>query len=158
MYCDTADGNATVLNQNQTKKRRLESRQNNDPAFGSNIECVSCLTNTIFSGQKFLHLLKNDMESIFQTELWDEASHSSALFFPLREDIMVNTRNIEQFSVSDGNYFVAGQDGQYAKTVSGKVLHLWRFCTEKRQLYISRSFLFRNIPEFLEVQQRLERL
>ena len=56
---------------------------------------------SICPGQKFLHLLKHDMESIFQTESWDDASHdashSSALFFPLTEDVMVNTRNIEQF-------------------------------------------------------------
>ena len=62
-----------------------------------------------------------DNESrVFQTEDWEQSG--SALFLPITEDVMVNTRHIEQFSVATGNFFVAGCDGQYARTLPGDAL------------------------------------
>ncbi|CAG5117290.1 unnamed protein product [Candidula unifasciata] len=107
-------------------------------------------------GRRFLHLQCMDSETIFHTE--DCNSSGSSMFSPLTEDLMINTRNIEQFSCSRGNFFVSGADGLYSKTISGEVLHLWRFCPQKRKLFISRSFLFKNAQDFHQVRQMLQRL
>lgn len=72
----------------------------------------------IFAERKFLFISKKDCTSVFQTEEWQ--SSGSVLFLPLNEDILVNTQNIEQFSCGqEGNFFVADQNGQYSKTITG---------------------------------------
>ncbi|XP_012943128.1 uncharacterized protein LOC101856049 [Aplysia californica] len=153
MYCGMAD-EPTAQIYPETKKRRI-GLSNETYEYKPNPECMVC-KGSKFMGHNFVHFRKVDNERVYQTEDWEPSG--SALFYPLTEDVMVNSRNIEQFSCSSGNFFVAGQDGLYSRTLSGKVLHLWRFCTEKKKLYISRSFLFRNAQDFWEVQQMLERL
>ncbi|BFY99210.1 hypothetical protein BsWGS_02250 [Bradybaena similaris] len=108
------------------------------------------------TNRHFLQLQCMDCETIFHTEDWN--SSGSTMFSPVTEDLMINTRNIEQFSCSRGNFFVAGVDGVYSKTISGEVLHLWRFCPQKGKLFISRSFLFKNAQDFHQVRQVLQRL
>ncbi|CAL1538637.1 unnamed protein product, partial [Lymnaea stagnalis] len=94
------------------------------------------------SGRNFIHLKHLDDESVFQTEEWQPSG--SALFFPLSEDVIINTRNIEQFSYVQGSFFIANHEGVYSNMLAGQVLHLWRFCPEKKKLFISRSILFKN--------------
>ncbi|GFN94093.1 hypothetical protein PoB_002059900 [Plakobranchus ocellatus] len=74
------------------------------------------------TGQRFLTLLKGNCNSIFHTEEWIPSG--STLFFPLTEDIMFNTRNIEQFTSSHGQFFVADQNGQYSKTLTDTSVNL----------------------------------
>ncbi|RUS83858.1 hypothetical protein EGW08_008399 [Elysia chlorotica] len=108
------------------------------------------------TGRRFLTLYKKNNNSVYHTEEWLPCG--STLFSPLTEDIMVNTQNIEQFSSSSGQYFVSDERGQYSATLTGQVLHLWRFCPTKQKLFISRSFLFQEHQDFLQVQQFLQQL
>ncbi|XP_059176704.1 uncharacterized protein LOC131956272 isoform X2 [Physella acuta] len=108
------------------------------------------------SGKHFIHFPHLDSDSIFHTEDWQPSG--SSLFTPLTEDLMVNTRNIEQFSYMRGQFFVSGVDGTYSKTINGEVLHLWRYCSQRKKLFISRSFLFKNTQDFRHIQEILKRL
>lgn len=136
----------------QKKRRLLESYEScNNMSDGRKNICVNTYNNTNrnnghlqahISGRHFIHLKHLDDESLFQTEEWQPSG--SALFFPLSEDVMINTRNIEQFSYVQGNFFVANHEGLYSNMLAGQVLHLWRFCPERKKLFISRSILFKN--------------
>ncbi|KAK3783347.1 hypothetical protein RRG08_044353 [Elysia crispata] len=108
------------------------------------------------SGRRFLTLYKGNCNSVYHTEEWLPCG--STLFSPLTEDIMVNTQNIEQFSSTHGQFCVSDESGQYSTTLTGQVLHLWRFCPKKQKLFISRSFLFQKYQDFLQVQQVLQQL
>uniref|UniRef100_A0A0B7A6H3 Uncharacterized protein n=1 Tax=Arion vulgaris TaxID=1028688 RepID=A0A0B7A6H3_9EUPU len=144
-----------------TKKRKIEAMYSinnvdNNYKDGHYHNDGSYQSNRTTPGRHFIHLQCMDCETVFHTEDWSPSG--STLFSPLTEDLMINTRNIEQFSCSQGNFFVAGQDGVYSKTISGEVLHLWRFCPQKRKLFISRSFLFKNVQDFNHLRQMLQGL
>jgi hypothetical protein len=66
--------------------------------------------------RQFLTILRSD--NVFQTEDWRSPDH--ALFHPLKEDLLVNVRKIEQISCGDGQFFVADSSGKYSKTCSGE--------------------------------------
>jgi hypothetical protein len=43
----------------------------------------------------------------------------TSLFLPLKGDTFVNLQKYEQITVSDGNYFIADDAGNYSRSVTG---------------------------------------
>ncbi|XP_060082075.1 uncharacterized protein LOC132561367 [Ylistrum balloti] len=99
-------------------------------------------------GRKFLPVRKN--ETTYITESW--RSTGTSLFKPLVQDIFVNLVKYEQFSVSEGSFFVADAYGNYSNSVQGHVLHMWRYDKAKKELFIAQSILF-TCPQDLAVIQ-----
>ncbi|KAK7508352.1 hypothetical protein BaRGS_00000591 [Batillaria attramentaria] len=130
------------------KKRKVSEEEQHDYNDNRPMEEMTVVS------RQFMAIHKSG--SVFQTEEWRSAD--TALFQPVTEDLMVNIRKVDQISCTDGNYFVADCSGKYSRTVQGKVLHLWRFDKTHRKLFISRSFLFTSIPEYLAVQRFLQQI
>ena len=42
------------------------------------------------------------------------------LYTPLNEEVMVNTRNIEQFTFTNGSFFIGDDSSRFNRTVQGK--------------------------------------
>ncbi|KAK7099903.1 hypothetical protein V1264_022939 [Littorina saxatilis] len=117
-----------------SKKRKLSDEMNDN-------DHTPAMEDTIACGRQFLHIPHSD--KVYQTEEWCTAD--SALFHPVTDDLMVNVRSVEQISCADGHYFVADHSGKYSRTVTGKVIHFWRYDKTQRKLYVSRSFLFTGV-------------
>ncbi|UYV64745.1 hypothetical protein LAZ67_3001842 [Cordylochernes scorpioides] len=116
------------------------------------IDCVS-------TGRTFLSIQHNS--HTYHTEEWKP--RGCTMYLPLREDILINTRNIEQISFEVDQFFLADDKGNYvgAKPVHdshGNALHLWRFDPSCRKLYISRSVLFLREMDYRVLQNQLEQL
>ena len=41
------------------------------------------------------------------------------LYTPLKEDVIVNTRNIEQFTFTNGSFFIGDESSRFSRTVQG---------------------------------------
>lgn len=106
------------------------------------------------SGRRFLPIRKGD--AIYCTEEWK--STGTSLFHPVTQDLFVNLVKYEQFSVSEGNFFVADKMGNYTRSVTGKVVHMWRYDKVKRKLFIAQSFLFTCPQDFTVIQAVLHSL
>ena len=57
--------------------------------------------------------------SIFESE--DCRPKGETLYTPLREDVIINTRNIEQFTFANGSFFIGDESSRFRKTVQGKL-------------------------------------
>ena len=42
------------------------------------------------------------------------------LYTPLKEEVIVNTRNIEQFTFTNGSFFIGDESSRFNRTVQGK--------------------------------------
>ncbi|ESP05254.1 hypothetical protein LOTGIDRAFT_227914 [Lottia gigantea] len=131
-----------------SKKRKMNDRESCFTAA-----TVSNNNETIF-GRNFVPVKNSSY--VYHTENWKTSG--TALFTQLTEDLLINVNKLDQISCVEGNYFIADSTGNYSETVLGKVLHLWRYDTDQRQLYISRSLLFTNFQEYLVVQHHLQRI
>lgn len=58
--------------------------------------------------------------SIFESE--DCRPKGETLYTPLREDVIINTRNIEQFTFVNGSFFIGDESSRFRKTVQGKLI------------------------------------
>lgn len=92
----------------------------------------------------------------FQTE--DVKQKSETIYLPLTDDILVNMRSAEQISYGAGVYFVGDLKGSYARSSQGHVVNLWRYSEACQKLFISRSFLFTNVMDFVQLKEILENL
>eukprot|EP00057_Strongylocentrotus_purpuratus_P004365 XP_003728540.1 PREDICTED: uncharacterized protein LOC100889051 isoform X2 [Strongylocentrotus purpuratus] len=92
----------------------------------------------------------------FQTE--DVKQKSETIYLPLTDDILVNMRSAEQISYGAGVYFVGDDKGSYARSSQGHVVNLWRYSEARQKLFISRSFLFTNVMDFVQLKEILENL
>lgn len=92
--------------------------------------------------------------SIFESE--DCRPKGETLYTPLREDVIINTRNIEQFTFVNGSFFIGDESSRFRKTVQGVCLNMWRFDSQAKKLYISRSFVFSNPQEAQGIKRILE--
>ncbi|XP_023231833.1 uncharacterized protein LOC111631759 isoform X1 [Centruroides sculpturatus] len=93
---------------------------------------------------------------VYHTEDWKP--RGCTMYLPLTEDIMINSRNIEQISFETDQFFLADEKGNYMGAKPGNAIHLWRFDPSTRKLYISRSVLFLKEQDYREVQIQLEAL
>lgn len=106
------------------------------------------------SGKTFLHIHHSPF--VYQTEDW--LPKGCTMYLPLSEDVMVNTRNIEQISFESDQFFLADEKGNYVGAKPGNAIHLWRFDTASRKLYISRSILFLKDQEYQDIRNQLDQL
>jgi len=104
------------------------------------------------TGKTFLHIQHSPC--IYQTEDWKPKG--CTMYLPLSEDVMVNTRNIEQISFESDQFFLADEKGNYVGAKPGNAIHLWRFDLATRKLYISRSILFLKEQEYKDIRLQLE--
>ncbi|VDI43506.1 Hypothetical predicted protein [Mytilus galloprovincialis] len=115
----------------QTKKRKFEMTTEN-------------VTSAIMSGRQFVLLPRNN--STYVTTDWKLTGTS--LFLPLKGDTFVNLQKYEQITVADGSYFIADDAGNYSRSVTGKVLHLWKYCMSEKDYFVAESFLFTSPQDF----------
>ncbi|XP_046568953.1 uncharacterized protein LOC124277345 [Haliotis rubra] len=131
------------------KRRRLE-----DYDCQVNDSCDNNSNGMISGNNHFFPIRRSNC--VFHTEEWN--STGTALFKPLFEDLLINSLKHDQISCGEGDFFIADDQGSYSQTVPGRVLHLWKYDKLEKKLYISRSFLFTNLQEYMTVQQFLQRL
>nr|XP_042908897.1 uncharacterized protein LOC107443204 isoform X2 [Parasteatoda tepidariorum] len=93
---------------------------------------------------------------IYHTEDWKPKG--CTMYLPLREDIMINTQNIEQISFENDQFFLADEKGNYVGAKPGNAVHFWRFDGSMRKLYISRSILFLKDQDYQDLQVQLDNL
>ncbi|XP_054714275.1 uncharacterized protein LOC129223919 [Uloborus diversus] len=93
---------------------------------------------------------------VYHTEDWKPKG--CTMYLPLREDIMINTQNIEQISFETDQFFLADEKGNYVGAKPGNAIHLWRFDPSTKKLYISRSVLFLKEQDYQDVQFQLDNL
>uniref|UniRef100_T1IMT6 Uncharacterized protein n=1 Tax=Strigamia maritima TaxID=126957 RepID=T1IMT6_STRMM len=87
----------------------------NNNEHNRNVNVVSG-THLRSSGSKtFLHIQHSSF--VFQTEDWKPKG--CTMYLPLTEDVMVNTRNIEQVSFENDQFFLADEKGNYVGAKPG---------------------------------------
>lgn len=104
------------------------------------------------SRKKFLHIGANGL--VYESE--DFLPKGETLYKPLQEDVIVNTRNIEQFTFTNGSFFIGDESSRFNRTVQGISLNMWRFDNQAKKLYISRSFVFTRVQEVQNIKRFLE--
>lgn len=62
----------------------------------------------------------NASGSVYQSE--DFRSKGETLYTPLKDDVIVNTRNIEQFTFTNGSFFIGDESSRFSRTVQGNVM------------------------------------
>ena len=55
---------------------------------------------------------------VYESE--DFRSKGETLYTPLKEDVIINTRNIEQFTFTNGSFFIGDESSRFNRTVQGK--------------------------------------
>lgn len=78
------------------------------------------------------------------------------MYLPLAQDIMINTRNVDQLSFENDQFFLADDKGNYIGAKTGNAIHLWRYDTSTKRLFISQSVLFLREQDHREVLDQLE--
>ncbi|XP_031569382.1 uncharacterized protein LOC116303905 [Actinia tenebrosa] len=134
----------------QSPKKRRKLINNNEDANHANFHDVSPTSFTCC--KRFLPI--NSSNFIYESE--EYKSKGETLYVPLRESVLVNVQNIEQFSFKQGSFFIGDESSRFSKVVQGVALHLWRYSDTQQKLYISRSFVFTNIQVFNDIKKILD--
>jgi hypothetical protein len=72
-------------------------------------------SNSFTCCKRFLPI--NSSNCIYESE--DYKSKGETLYVPLRESVLVNVQNIEQFSFSEGSFFIGDESLRFSKVVQG---------------------------------------
>lgn len=56
---------------------------------------------------------------VYESE--DFRPKGETLYTPLQDDVIVNTRNIEQFTFTNGSFFIGDESSRFSRTVQGKL-------------------------------------
>ncbi|XP_041475646.1 uncharacterized protein LOC121424113 [Lytechinus variegatus] len=105
-------------------------------------------------GRNFIPISASN--TTFHTE--DVKQRSETIYLPLTDDVLVNMRSAEQISYGTGDYFIGDLRGNYTRKSQGYVVNLWRYSEANQKLFISRSFLFTNVMDFVQLKEVLENL
>lgn len=105
-------------------------------------------------GRSFLTIRHN--ASVFHTEEWKP--RGCTMYLPLTQDVMINTRCIDQLSFETDQFFLADGKGNYIGAKSGHAIHMWRYDPASKRLFISQSVLFLREQDHREVLDQLEYL
>ncbi|XP_035208781.1 uncharacterized protein LOC118183374 isoform X2 [Stegodyphus dumicola] len=151
----STNGNNTQYHQGSLKRPRTEDYPEIGVYQSNKLSSYICTDSRGYSKSKtFLSVRHNNY--VYHTEDWKPKG--CTMYLPLREDIMINVQNIEQISFESDQFFLADEKGNYVGAKSGHAVHLWRFDSTLRKLYISRSILFLKDQDFQEVQVQLDNL
>ncbi|XP_002434326.4 uncharacterized protein LOC8052984 isoform X3 [Ixodes scapularis] len=104
------------------------------------------------SGRSFLTIRHN--ASVYHTEEWKP--RGCTMYLPLSQDVMINTRNVDQLSFENDQFFLADGKGNYIGAKSGNAIHFWRYDTSTKRLFISQSILFLREQDHREALEQLE--
>ncbi|KAG8189023.1 hypothetical protein JTE90_025466 [Oedothorax gibbosus] len=148
------NNNAPYESQNSFKRRRTEDYSELGMYSNklSNYLCTE--SRNYFRSKTFLSVRHNSY--VYHTEEWKPKG--CTMYLPLCEDIMINTHNIEQMSFETDQFFLADEKGNYVGAKPGNAVHLWRFDSTMKKLYISRSILFLKEQDYHDVQFQLGNL
>lgn len=142
-----------IINGSSLKRRRTEDYDEIQMACSAKLSnFVIPQQRSLMPGHSFLHIRHTPF--VYQTEDWKPKG--CTMYLPLVEDVMVNTRNIEQISFETDQFFLADDKGNYVGAKPGNAIHLWRYDLQSRNLYISRSILFLKEQEFGDIRAQLE--
>lgn len=89
---------------------------------------------------------------VYSTTDWKDSG--TAIFCPVMHDLFLNIHRYEQVTTSQGDFFIGDHHGNYDKTVSGNVVHLWKHDKGHRQYYIAQSLLF-TVPQDFAIMQKI---
>lgn len=143
----------TIINGSSLKRRRTEDYDELQMACPAKLSGFMIPEQrAVVQGRLFLHIRHTPF--VYQTEDWKPKG--CTMYLPLIEDVMVNTRNIEQISFENDQFFLADDKGNYVGAKPGNAIHLWRYDFSSRKLYISRSILFLKEQEFNYIRAQLE--
>ncbi|XP_062568760.1 uncharacterized protein LOC134230911 [Saccostrea cucullata] len=99
------------------------------------------------------HLIPISRNSgVFSTTNWKDSG--TAIFCPVTHDLFLNIHKYDQITTSQGNFFVGNVEGNYEKTITGNVVHLWKHDKTQRQFYIAQSLLFA-VPQDFAIMQKI---
>ncbi|XP_048761909.1 uncharacterized protein LOC125670657 [Ostrea edulis] len=100
------------------------------------------------------HLIPISRNSrVYSTTDWKDSG--TAIFCPVTCDLFLNIHKYDQITTSQGDFFVGDVHGNYEKTTSGNVVHLWKHDKVERQFYIAQSLLFAVPQDFVMMQKIL---
>ena len=60
---------------------------------------------------------------VFESE--DFRPKGETLYTPLQADVIINTRNIEQFTFTNGSFFIGDESSRFSRTVQGIFIYLY---------------------------------
>lgn len=146
VYHNGATTSGFVTSSTSRKRLRMDVDQENE---GEQLQRMICSR-----GRNFIPIAASP--TTFHTE--EVNQERETMYVPLREDVLVNARSAEQISYGAGVYFVGDLKGSYARSSQGHVINLWRFSEATQKLYISRSFLFTNVMDFVQLKELLENI
>jgi len=72
-------------------------------------------TSVLVAGSTFLSICAG--ADLFQTEDWQ--SSDSAIFIPLKEDMMVRVQSYDKVTFSNGIFFYGDEQGRYMGSIAG---------------------------------------
>ncbi|KAJ7351658.1 hypothetical protein OS493_036208 [Desmophyllum pertusum] len=148
------DEGAAHEHQNLISRDEFERRSENSLFFNKRPDLsTDYSTTTSVSPKRFLLISASGL--VYESE--DFRPKGETLYTPLQEDVIINTRNIEQFTFTNGSFFIGDESSRFSRTVQGVSLNMWRFDDQTiKKLYISRSFVFTNTQEAQDIKRVLE--
>ena len=60
---------------------------------------------------------------VFESD--DFRPKGETLYTPLQADVIINTRNIEQFTFTNGSFFIGDESSRFSRTVQGIFIYLY---------------------------------
>ena len=106
------DGNRVV----NLSRDGLEHRNGNGVFFEKRpYQPIDYSTSALQSSRRFLPIKANGL--VYESE--DCRPKGETLFTPLKDDVIINTRNIEQFTFTNGSFFIGDESSRFNRTVQG---------------------------------------
>ena len=66
-------------------------------------------------GRRFLPINASDF--VFHSENF--RPNGETLYIPLREDTLINTQSVEQFTFTEGSFFIGDEESRFSRTAQG---------------------------------------
>lgn len=98
----------------QSPKKRRRTVNNNQDTSHAIFNDIS--SSSFACCKRFLPI--NSSNFIYESE--DYKSKGETLYVPLRESVLVNVQNIEQFSFNQGSFFIGDESARFSKVVQGR--------------------------------------
>lgn len=111
---DEGEDRSRVVN---LSRDEFEHRNGNGVFFEKRpYQPIDYSTSALQSSRRFLPIKANGL--VYESE--DCRPKGETLFTPLKDDVIINTRNIEQFTFTNGSFFIGDESSRFNRTVQGK--------------------------------------
>jgi len=95
----------------------FEPRNDNGVFFDKRpYQPIDYSTSALQLSRRFLPIKASGL--VYESE--DCRPKGETLYTPLKDDVIVNTRNIEQFTFTNGSFFIGDESSRFNRTVQGK--------------------------------------